>query len=90
MKICEKILIMVNQLNNFFSFRCSYRGPKGEGIIQLAYSLYGCPVKWGELSKLPKAVFHSELKKAVQAVFPGMVVPEPLDIVFKYWENTCW
>ena len=72
------------------SFDCSGRGINGEGIIQLAYSFYGCAVKWGKLSKLPKAVLYSELKKSVQAVFPEMIVPDPLDIVFKYWINTCW
>ena len=28
------------------------RGPQGEGIIQLSYSLYDCGVKWGQLSKI--------------------------------------
>ena len=71
-------------------FDCSGRGINGEGIIQLAYSFYGCAVKWGKLSKLPKEVLYRELKKSVQAVFPEMVVPDPLNIVFKYWVNTCW
>ena len=74
----------------FFSLGCSGRGLQGEGIIQLTYGLYGCAVKWGEVSKFPNAVFQSELRKVVEAVFPGMVIPEPLDIVFKYWEKTCW
>ena len=65
------------------------RGPQGEGIIQLSYNYFDCAVKWGQLSKLPRATFLSELNKAVQAVFPGMVVPEPLDVKFKYWE-ACW
>ena len=57
------------------------RGPQGEGIIQLSYNFYDCAVKWGQLSKLPRATFLSELNKAVQA--------EPLDVKFKYWE-ACW
>ncbi|XP_073252128.1 amine oxidase [flavin-containing] B-like [Porites lutea] len=65
------------------------RGPQGEGIIQLSYNYFDCAVKWGQLSKLPRATFLSELNKAVQAVFPGMVVPKPLDVKFKYWE-ACW
>ena len=65
------------------------RGPQGEGIIQLSYNYFDCAVKWGQLSKLPRATFLSELNKAVQAVFPGMVIPKPLDVKFKYWE-ACW
>ena len=71
-------------------FGFSGRGPKGEAVIQLSYSWTACAIKWGELSKLPKAVFESEIKKAVQEVFSGMVVPEPLDMVYKYWENGAW
>ncbi|XP_078353224.1 putative flavin-containing monoamine oxidase AofH isoform X1 [Oculina patagonica] len=68
----------------------SGRGPKGEAVIQLSYAWRACAVKWGELSKLPKAVFETEIKKAIQEIFTGMVVPEPLDIAFKYWENVAW
>ncbi|XP_020627218.1 uncharacterized protein LOC110064504 [Orbicella faveolata] len=68
----------------------SGRGPKGEAVLQLAYAWRACAVKWGELSKLPKAVLESELKKAIQEVFPGAVLPEPLDMVFKYWEKVAW
>ena len=67
------------------------RGPHGEAVLQLAYAWRACAVKWGELSKqLPKAVLESELKKAIQEVFPGAVLPEPLDMVFKYWEKVAW
>ncbi|XP_020627217.1 uncharacterized protein LOC110064503 [Orbicella faveolata] len=68
----------------------SGRGPKGEAVFQLSYAWTACAVKWGELSKLPKAVLESELKKAIQEVFPGAVLPEPLDMVFKYWEKVAW
>ena len=89
-----KLLVRLIYISVTFCFiflnSSSGRGPHGEAVIQLSYSLYGCSVKWGELSKLPKEVFESELKKAVQEVFPEMVVPEPLDVVFKYWDNTCW
>ena len=37
-----------------------------------------------------KAVLQSELKKAIQVVFPGGSLPEPLDMVFKYWEKEAW
>ncbi|KAJ7330578.1 hypothetical protein OS493_022191 [Desmophyllum pertusum] len=68
----------------------SGRGPQGEAVIQLSYAKLACATKWGELSKLSKSVFETELKKAVQEVFPGMVIPEPLGIVFKYWEEVAW
>jgi len=68
----------------------SGRGPHGEAVIQLSYAWRACAVKWGELSKLPKAVLESELKKAIQEVFPGAALPEPLDMVFKYWEKVAW
>ena len=71
-------------------FAFSGRGPHGEAVLQVSYAWMACAVKWGELSKLPKAVFESELKKAIQEVFPGAVLPEPLDIVFKYWEKVAW
>ena len=71
-----------------FSF--SGRGLHGEAVLQLSYSWRACAVKWGELSKLPKAVLESELKKAIQEVFPGAVLPEPLDMMFKYWEKVAW
>lgn len=68
----------------------SGRGLHGEAVLQLSYSWRACAVKWGELSKLPKAVLESELKKAIQEVFPGAVLPEPLDMMFKYWEKVAW
>jgi len=68
----------------------SDRGPHGEAVLQLSYAWRACAVKWGELSKLPKAVLQSELKKAIQEVFPGAILPEPLDMVFKYWEKVAW
>ncbi|KAJ7330579.1 hypothetical protein OS493_022192 [Desmophyllum pertusum] len=68
----------------------SGRGPQGEAVIQLSYAWRACAIKWGEISKLSKAVFETELKKAVQEVFPGVVIPEPLEIVFKYWEEVAW
>lgn len=68
----------------------SGRGPHGEAILQLSYAWRACAVKWGELSKLPKKVFESELKKAIKVVFPGAALPEPLDVVFKYWEKVAW
>ena len=72
-------------------FAFSGRGPKGEAVLQLSYAWKACAVKWGELSKLqPKAVLESELKKAIQVVSPGAVLPEPLDMVFKYWEKEAW
>ena len=71
-------------------FAFSGKGPHGEAVLQLSYARRACAVKWGELSKLPKAVLESELKKAIQVVFPGAVLPEPLDIVFRYWEKVAW
>ena len=71
-------------------FVLSGRGPQGEAVLQLSYAKRVCAVKWGELSKLPKAVLESELKKAIQEVFPGAALPEPLDMVFKYWEKEAW
>ena len=71
-------------------FAFSGRGPQGEAVLQLSYARRACAVKWGELSKLPKAVLESELKKAIQVVFPGGILPEPLDMVVKYWENKAW
>ena len=68
----------------------SGRGPHGVTVLQLSYALRVCAVKWGELSKLPKAVLESELKKAIREVFLGAVLPEPLDMVFKYWEKEAW
>ena len=79
---------MKSFLTVVFSF--SGRGPHGEAVLQLSYACRACAVKWGELSKLPKAVLESELKKAIQVVFPGAVLPEPLDIVFRYWEKVAW
>ena len=72
------------------AFACSGRGLRGEAVFQLSYAWEACAVKWGELSKLPKAVLESELKKAIQDVFPGAVLPEPLDLVFKYWDKVAW
>jgi len=72
------------------AFAFSGRGSDGEAVLQLSYARDGCAVKWGELSKLPKAVVESELKKAIQEVFPGAVLPDPLDMVFKYWEKVAW
>ena len=72
------------------SFCFSGKGPKEVAVIQLSYAWVACAVKWGELSKLPKAVFESEIKKAVQEVFPGINMPEPLDMVYKYWEKEAW
>ena len=69
------------------AFAFSGRGPKGEAILQLSFAWRACAIKWGELSKLPRAVLESELKKAIQEVFPGAVLPEPLDMVSKYWEK---
>ena len=71
-------------------FAFSGRGPQGEAVLQLSYARRACAVKWGELSKLPKAVLESELKKAIQVVFPGGILPEPLDMVVKYWEKEAW
>ena len=71
-------------------FAFSGRGPHGEAVLQLSYARRVCAVKWGELSKLPKAVLESELKKAIQVVFPGGILPEPLDMVVKYWEKKAW
>ena len=71
-------------------FAFSGRGSHGEAVVQLSYAWRACAAKWGELSKLPKAVLESELKKALQEVFPGTVLPEPLDMVFKYWEKVAW
>ena len=68
-------------------FAFSGRGHHGEAVLQLAFAWKACDVKWGELSKLPKAVLESELKKAIQEVFPGAVLTNPLDVVFKYWEK---
>ena len=68
----------------------SGRGPEGEAVIQLSFAKKACAVKWGVLSKLSKTVFQSEIKKAVQQVFPGAIIPEPLDMVFKYWEKVAW
>ena len=72
------------------AFVFSGRGLRGEAVFQLSYAWEACAVKWGELSKLPKAVLESELKKAIQEVFPGAVLPEPLDLVFKYWDKVAW
>ena len=68
-------------------FPFSGRGPHGEAVLQLSFAWKACAVKWGELSKLHKAVLESELNKAIQEVFPEAVLPEPLDMVFKYWEK---
>ena len=72
---------------SFWMFALSGRGPQGEAVLQLAFAWRACAVKWGELSKLPKATLQLELKKAIQEVFPGADLPEPLDMVFKYWEK---
>ena len=87
-KASEATLI-TSKKKSFFMvlFAFSGRGPHGEAVLQLAFAWGACAVKWGELSKLPKAVLVSELKKAIQEVFPGVVLPEPLDMVFKYWEK---
>lgn len=42
------------------------------------------------MSKLPRAVFEVEIKKAVQEVFPEKDVPDPLDMVFKFWDRVAW
>lgn len=86
----ETVIIHLNNPfpHQFQSF--SGRGAKGEAVIQLSFAKGACAIKWGELSKLPKAVFKSEVKKAVQEVFQGMVIPDPLEMVFKYWENVAW
>jgi len=68
-------------------FPFSGRGSHSEAVLQLAFAWRACAVKWGELSKLPKAALELEIKKAFQEVFPGAVLPEPLDMVSKYWEK---
>lgn len=74
----------------FSPFFYSGRGPQGEAVIQLSYAWLGCAAKWGQMSKLPRAVFEAEIEKAVRKVFPEIVVPDPLDMVFKYWEKGAW
>lgn len=66
------------------------RGPQGEAVIQLTYAWLGCAAKWGKMSKLPRAGFEVEIKKAVQEVFPEKDVPDPLDMVFKFWDRVAW
>lgn len=66
------------------------RGPHGEAVMQLSYAWLGCAAKWGKMSKLPRSVFEAEIKKAVQDVFPEIVVPDPLDMVFKFWDKVAW
>lgn len=66
------------------------RGPQGEAIIQLSYAWLGCAAKWGKMSELPRSIFEAEIKKAVQEVFPDKVVPDPLDMVFKFWDKVAW
>ena len=87
LKISVDQLLASRNLFLWFMFAFSGRGPHGEAVLQLAFAWRACAVKWGELSKLPKAVLESEIKKAIQEVFLGAVLPEPLDMVFKYWEK---
>lgn len=68
----------------------SGRGPRGEAVIQLTYAWLGCAAKWGKMSKLPRSVFEAEIKKAVQEVFPEKGVPDPLGMVFKFWDRVAW
>lgn len=42
------------------------------------------------MSELPRSIFEAEIKKAVQEVFPDKVVPDPLDMVFKFWDKVAW
>lgn len=56
----------------------------------MSYAWLGCAAKWGKMSELPRSIFEAEIKKAVQEVFPDKVVPDPLDMVFKFWDKVAW
>ena len=50
-----------------------------------AKPLFSCRLL-GKHAQSSRASF-SILESAIQEVFPGAVLPEPLDMVFKYWEE---
>ena len=63
------------------------RGLKGEAVLQMSYTCWGCAVKWGKLLKNSKESVDQEMNRALQRLFPGVEIPKPLDSVYVYWDE---
>ena len=63
------------------------RGLKGEAMLQMSYTNWGCAVKWGEMLKNSKESVDQEMNRALQRLFPGVEIPKPLDSVYIYWDE---
>ena len=49
----------------------------------------GCSDKWGNILKVGKDAVDREMKRALEYKFQRLI-PEPLDTVYKYWEEGFW
>lgn len=70
------------------------RGSNGEAAIHVAYMAGECvDGHWAHLfhSNGPsEAEWKAHLMRQLKVLFPGFEVPEPLQVVTKYWEEGAW
>ena len=68
----------------------SGRGPSGEAVLHLAYKDGECGEKWGQiLNSVPKSMIDLEIHRALEYKF-NMMIPEPLDTIYQYWDEGAW
>ena len=49
-----------------------------------------CSDMWGNILKISKDAVDREMKRALEYKFQRTIPVEPLDTVYKYWEEGYW
>ena len=66
------------------------KGADGSSVIQVLYESGYDSRKWMDLySNVNRTMVTLEVTRALQAMFPGIAVPQPTNIVLKQW-NYAW
>ena len=76
-------------LNTFF-YHYSGTGPGGTAVLHTVANNGECGDMWGNILKVSKDAVDREIKRALEYKFQRTISVEPLDTVYKYWEEGFW
>ena len=65
-------------------------GPNGTAVLHTVANSGGCSDMWGNILKVSKDAVDREMKRALEYKFQRTIPVEPLDTVYKYWEEGYW
>ena len=71
-------------------FNSRRTGPNGRAVLHTIANNGGCSDKWGSLLKISKDAVDKEMKRALEYKFQRTIPEEPLDTVYKHWEEGFW